>query len=110
MFRNQDEDEEIHQARHHYVEAEVDGCTIYKLYDDAHVKVSCKISSFSFTLKYILLVVLKMWLILFLFFFIFIFRQMKEKTITFVKLLSYLRALMGHCILLHNGTIGQTTL
>lgn len=40
MCRNQDEDEEIHQARHHYLEAEVDGCTIYKLFDDAHVKVS----------------------------------------------------------------------
>ncbi|CAJ1951655.1 unnamed protein product [Sphenostylis stenocarpa] len=35
--RNED-DEEIHHARCHYNQAEVDGCTIYKLYDDAHVK------------------------------------------------------------------------
>lgn len=39
MHRN-DEDEEIQQARRHYTQAEVDGCMLYKLYDDAHVKVS----------------------------------------------------------------------
>lgn len=33
-------DEDILQARRHYTQAEVDGCTLYKLYDDAHVKVS----------------------------------------------------------------------
>ncbi|BAU02932.1 hypothetical protein VIGAN_11252900 [Vigna angularis var. angularis] len=36
--RKQDEDEEILQARHHYTCAEVDRSTIYKLFDDAHVK------------------------------------------------------------------------
>ncbi|KAK7314403.1 hypothetical protein VNO77_32925 [Canavalia gladiata] len=35
---NRNEEEEIHQARRHYTQAEVDGCTLYKLYDDAHVK------------------------------------------------------------------------
>ncbi|KAF7819761.1 DNA (cytosine-5)-methyltransferase CMT3 [Senna tora] len=32
------DDEEIIQALKHYTEAEVDGCNLYKLYDDAHVK------------------------------------------------------------------------
>ncbi|XP_020221194.1 DNA (cytosine-5)-methyltransferase CMT3 [Cajanus cajan] len=32
------EDDEIIQARRHYTQAEVDGCMLYKLYDDAHVK------------------------------------------------------------------------
>ncbi|XP_057422555.1 DNA (cytosine-5)-methyltransferase CMT3-like [Lotus japonicus] len=31
-------DDDILQARRHYREAEVDGSTLYKLYDDAHVK------------------------------------------------------------------------
>ncbi|XP_061345031.1 DNA (cytosine-5)-methyltransferase CMT3 [Gastrolobium bilobum] len=35
---NSSDDEEILQARCHYTQAEVDGCTLYKLYDDAHVK------------------------------------------------------------------------
>ncbi|TKY44565.1 DNA (cytosine-5)-methyltransferase CMT3 [Spatholobus suberectus] len=35
---NRNEDEEIYQARRHYTQAEVDGCMLYKLYDDAHVK------------------------------------------------------------------------
>ncbi|KAL1356570.1 hypothetical protein HN51_008568 [Arachis hypogaea] len=33
-----DSDEEIRLARRHYTQAKVDGCTLYKLYDDAHVK------------------------------------------------------------------------
>ncbi|KAG5067697.1 hypothetical protein JHK85_000074 [Glycine max] len=36
--KRNDEDEEIQQARRHYTQAEVDGCMLYKLYDDAHVK------------------------------------------------------------------------
>ncbi|XP_004513047.1 DNA (cytosine-5)-methyltransferase CMT3 isoform X2 [Cicer arietinum] len=36
--KSNSDDEEILQARHHYTEAEIDGCTIYKLNDDAHVK------------------------------------------------------------------------
>ncbi|KAJ7973784.1 Cytosine-specific methyltransferase [Quillaja saponaria] len=33
-----DDYEEVLQARCHYLQAEVDGCSIYNLYDDAHVK------------------------------------------------------------------------
>ncbi|KAI4297431.1 hypothetical protein L6164_037323 [Bauhinia variegata] len=36
--KRNDDDEEIHQARCHYTQAEVDGCNLYKLYDDAHVQ------------------------------------------------------------------------
>lgn len=35
--RNED-DEEVQQAKRHYTQAEVDGCMLFKLYDDAHVK------------------------------------------------------------------------
>lgn len=35
-----EDDEEITQARQHYTRAEVDGCIIYELNDDAYVKVS----------------------------------------------------------------------
>lgn len=40
LRRSKAESDEVIQARCHYMQAEVDGRTIYDLYDDAHVKVS----------------------------------------------------------------------
>ncbi|XVE56455.1 hypothetical protein DITRI_Ditri04bG0011200 [Diplodiscus trichospermus] len=35
---NDESDSEVIQARRHYTQAEVDGCVLFNLYDDAHVK------------------------------------------------------------------------
>lgn len=43
-----DDSEELIQARCHYTQAEVDGCVIYDLYDDALVKVSLSIYAYFF--------------------------------------------------------------